>query len=98
MAAYSDDYRDYERWNPYDDPSPFNVSTELIDGCSVCDKRGLVRCDACMVVHYCRRVHQYAHRKQHKSVCTKIKKAQEVSPDTCCTQAYMLTTRPLGMR
>ncbi|KAF2443284.1 hypothetical protein P171DRAFT_362221 [Karstenula rhodostoma CBS 690.94] len=77
MADYSEDYRDYERWNPYGDPSPFDVSTELVDGCSVCDKDGLIRCAGCRVVHYCRRVHQYAHRKQHKSVCLKIKKAQE---------------------
>ncbi|KAL5390233.1 hypothetical protein DPSP01_001804 [Paraphaeosphaeria sporulosa] len=78
MEDWSEEYRDYAQGEYYNDPSPFHISTKLIEGCSVCDKGGLLRCDACYVVHYCRRIHQYAHRKQHKSVCTKIKKAQQV--------------------
>ncbi|KAL5383080.1 hypothetical protein PMIN06_011447 [Paraphaeosphaeria minitans] len=78
MKDWSEDYRDYTEGECYDDPSPFNISTKLIEGCSVCGKGGVLRCHSCKVVHYCRLIHQYAHRKQHKSVCNKIKKAQEV--------------------
>jgi hypothetical protein len=90
MADYSEDYHDYEL-DEYGDPSPFNVSTKLINGCYVCDKKdGLSRCAACKIVHYCGREHQATHRKEHKSLCKKIKIAQEVRRTTCWTPACML--------
>ena len=46
--------------------------------CSQClvTDRPLLRCSACNVVYYCSRDHQVAHRPQHQSSCTQIRKAR----------------------
>jgi hypothetical protein len=60
-------------------PQPFNVSTRLIWNCAAqgCfQTNNLALCSTCKVIQYCSHAHLYADRPQHRSVCTKIKKAQ----------------------
>ncbi|KAL7910473.1 hypothetical protein GGI35DRAFT_448917 [Trichoderma velutinum] len=46
--------------------------------CSHCQAAGpkLLRCNGCLVIRYCNREHQAAHWPEHKSACSKIKKAR----------------------
>jgi hypothetical protein len=46
--------------------------------CHQCQATGLklLRCGGCRAVRYCSREHQVTHRPQHKSTCSKIKKAR----------------------
>ncbi|KAF5007766.1 hypothetical protein FDECE_5938 [Fusarium decemcellulare] len=46
--------------------------------CPQCSATGpqLLRCSACRAVRYCSREHQVAHRPEHKTACTKIRKAR----------------------
>jgi hypothetical protein len=58
---------------------PFNVSTRLIWNCAAqgCFQiNNLTLCSTCKVIQYCGHAHLYADRPQHRSVCTKIRKAQ----------------------
>jgi hypothetical protein len=50
----------------------------LYHRCSQCQtaNQKLFRCTGCLAVRYCSREHQVAHRPQHKSACTKIRKAR----------------------
>jgi hypothetical protein len=67
-----------------DDPRPslsrpFNVSTRLAWTCAVhgCSKiSDFTLCPACQSAQYCGREHVYADRPKHRSVCSRIKKAQ----------------------
>jgi hypothetical protein len=65
----------------YGSPQQFNISTRLIRGCAApsCLKtKDLSRCPTCKAAAYCSHEHQYSHRPGHRSVCTKIKKAQAI--------------------
>ena len=67
-------------------------ATDNITTCTACGKDGdgLKKCVACMMVKYCSRECQIAHRPQHKKACKKRaaelydeKQFKEVEPDEC---------------
>ncbi|KAJ6178625.1 hypothetical protein N7519_009086 [Penicillium mononematosum] len=46
-------------------------------GCGVCGKQdGLLRCSGCKAMMYCGVEHQIAHRKEHWSACSAIRKSR----------------------
>lgn len=50
---------------------------ELPSGCGVCGKQdGLLRCSGCKAMMYCGVEHQIAHRKEHWSACSAIRKSR----------------------
>ena len=72
--------------------SDTTYATDNITACAACGKDGdgLKKCVACMMVKYCSRECQIAHRPQHKKACKKRaaelydeKLFKEVEPDEC---------------
>ncbi|KUM66571.1 hypothetical protein ACN42_g541 [Penicillium freii] len=49
----------------------------LPSGCGVCSKEdGVLRCSGCKVMMYCGVEHQTAHRQEHKSACSAIRRCR----------------------
>ncbi|KAJ5154331.1 Zinc finger MYND-type [Penicillium coprophilum] len=45
-------------------------------GCGVCGKTDGLRCSGCKVMMYCGVEHQTAHRQEHKSACSAIRRSR----------------------
>ncbi|KAI2628209.1 hypothetical protein GGS21DRAFT_528265 [Xylaria nigripes] len=61
------------------DPSTYKgIKGPLRHRCPLCAAVGskLLRCTGCHAFRYCSREHQVAHRPEHKSACTKIKRGR----------------------
>jgi hypothetical protein len=71
-----DDMPSGSRYGP---PQLFSISTRLEWGCAAphCLRtKDLNRCPTCKTVSYCSYEHRYTHRPGHRSVCSKVKKAE----------------------
>lgn len=54
----------------------------LVSRCPICQTTTkLVQCSACLVMPYCGKDHQAAHRERHKKECTRIRKCRKVVAD-----------------